>query len=234
MQFRQLREQLIQETKQKIKQSVGEDTLIIQASTTLETLITITNTLIEKLRAWHDLHNPEFSHQTKDNTTFTEAVANKKNTRTKQTMGGNLNEKDTTAIETIAQTIQNMQKTQQELTTYVETKLQNTCPNTFALLGTILTAKLLALAGSLKNLATAPASRIQLLGAEKALFRHIKQGTKIPKYGILATHTLVEKASAKNKGKAARTLASKIAIASKVDYFKGKFIGDKLKQQLEK
>lgn len=242
MKFEHIREQLIQETKQKIKQSVSEDIIIIQAATTLETLTTTINTLTEKLRNWHELYNPEFSHTTTDNTLFVEALAHKKN-RPEGVMGGKLDEKDITALQNFAKTIQQLLATQQDITTYIETKIKNNCPNTATILGTTLTAKLLTLAGSLKKLAFMPASTIQLLGAEKALFRHLKQGTKIPKYGIIALHPIIQKvkhgkaqsefSSEWHRKGAARMLANKIAIAARVDYFKGAFIGDKLKQQLE-
>lgn len=230
MNFEQLREQLIQETKQKIRESVGEDTLIIQATTALETLTVTINTLTEKLRNWHELYNPEFSHTTTDNKIFVDSLANKKNAP-EGTTGGKFDEKDINALQNFAKTIQQLVATQQDITTHIETKIKNNCPNTSAILGIMLTAKLLTLAGSLKKLALMPASTIQLLGAEKALFRHLKQGTKIPKYGIIALHPIIQKIK---HGKAARMLADKIAIAARVDYFKGAFIGDKLKQQLEK
>ncbi len=149
-------------------------------------------------------------------------------------MGGNIDDKDIQAIKTLAKTIQEMQKTQQQINQYIETKLSTLCQNTTTIIGTILTAKLLTIAGSLKKLATMPASTIQLLGAEKALFRNIKQGTKIPKYGIISQHPLIQKQSMKLHGKAARKLADKIAITAKIDYFKGTFIGDKIKKELEK
>jgi len=92
-------------------------------------------------------------------------------------------------------------------------------------------AKLIALAGNLKKLVEFPSSTIQLLGAEKALFRHMRTGAKAPKHGIIHEHPIVSKA--KEKGKAARAVADKISLAVKVDYFKGKFIGDKLRKELE-
>ena len=76
-----------------------------------------------------------------------------------------------------------------------------------------------------------PASKIQLLGSEKAFFRYLISGTKSPKYGLLFTHELVQKS--RNKGKIARVLADKISIAARIDYFKGEFIGDKLRKQVE-
>jgi nucleolar protein 56 len=78
-----------------------------------------------------------------------------------------------------------------------------------------------------------PASTIQILGAEKALFRHMKTGAKPPRHGIIISHPLIARAPDKMHGKIARALADKLSIASKVDYFKGNFIGDKLKKSLE-
>ena len=110
--------------------------------------------------------------------------------------------------------------------------MTKTCPNLTAICGSLLGAKLVELAGGLKELINFPAGTVQLLGAEKALFRHIKKGNKPPKHGYIITHPLV--ANATNKGKAARTLANKILISAKVDYFKGDFVGDKLKNLAEK
>ena len=78
-----------------------------------------------------------------------------------------------------------------------------------------------------------PASTIQILGAEKALFRHMKTGAKPPRHGVIVAHPLISRAPDKMHGKIARTLADKISIAAKVDYFRGQFIGDKLRKELE-
>ncbi len=91
-------------------------------------------------------------------------------------------------------------------------------PETTKILGEELTAKLITEAGSLKKLAFMASSKIQVLGAEAALFRHLKEGTKAPKHGVIFEHKSIQKAE--NKGKAARQLASKISIASKKDYFR--------------
>ena len=107
------------------------------------------------------------------------------------------------------------------------------CPNLLAVTGISLGAKLMSKAGSLKRLVLMPASTIQVLGAEKALFRHMKTGAKPPRHGIIIKHPLISSAKQKEHGKRARTLADKIAIAVKVDYFKGKFIGDKLNKSIQ-
>lgn len=91
-------------------------------------------------------------------------------------------------------------------------------PNLTSLLGEELAAELIAEAKSLKKLAFMASSKIQVLGAESALFRHLKEGTKPPKYGIIFKHDSVK--NSENKGKAARQLAAKISLAAKKDYFK--------------
>lgn len=91
-------------------------------------------------------------------------------------------------------------------------------PNLMKLLGESLAAELIAEAGSLKKLAFMASSKIQVLGAEAALFRHLREGSKPPKYGIIFKHKSVQKAE--NKGKAARQLASKISLAAKKDFFR--------------
>jgi len=105
------------------------------------------------------------------------------------------------------------------------------CPNINKIAGTTIGARLLNYAGSLKRIATIPASKIQLYGAEKALFRHLKTGARSPKYGIIHEHPIV--LNAKEQGKAARVLADKIALCAKVDYFKGDFIADKILAELK-
>ena len=117
---------------------------------------------------------------------------------------------------------------------YLEVLMKKACPNLLALAGAELGGKLLLQAGGLKNLMEFPASTIQVLGAEKALFRHMKTGSKAPRHGYIASHPLLAEAPQEMHGKIARGLADKIGLAVKVDYFKGEFIGDKFLKGLEK
>jgi nucleolar protein 56 len=107
------------------------------------------------------------------------------------------------------------------------------CPNIKAVCDVMVAASLIEHAGSLKRLSILPSSTIQILGAEKALFRHMKTGAKPPKHGIIVNHSLIAKSPDKMHGKIARAVADKISIAAKVDYFQGKFIGDKLRKELD-
>ncbi len=79
-----------------------------------------------------------------------------------------------------------------------------------------------------------PASTIQILGAEKALFRHMISGAKAPRHGYIIQDPLISNSPQKMHGKIARALADKITISARVDYFKGEFIGSKLRERLEK
>ena len=106
--------------------------------------------------------------------------------------------------------------------------------NTSELIGEIVTARLLEAAGSLKRLMLMPSSTIQVLGAEKALFRHLRTKSKPPKHGIIFNTTYVNSAPLKHRGKISRTLASKIVISVKIDYFKGKSISKELIDDMNK
>ena len=109
-------------------------------------------------------------------------------------------------------------------------------PNLAALIGETVGSKLISHAGSLTSLAKYPASTIQILGAEKALFRALKTKGKTPKYGLIFNSTFIGRASTANKGRISRYLANKCAIASRVDCFSEaptKKFGESLKDQIE-
>lgn len=110
-------------------------------------------------------------------------------------------------------------------------------PNLTALIGEMVGSKLISHSGSLINLAKYPASTIQILGAEKALFRALKTRGKTPKYGLIFNSTFIGRAGQKNKGRISRYLANKCAIAARIDSFTEKSgtaaFGDKLREQME-
>ena len=106
-------------------------------------------------------------------------------------------------------------------------------PNFSKLAGTLIGAKILSISGSLDRLVKLPASTIQILGAEKALFQHLKTGSKPPKYGLLYQHPMVKKAKPDHKGKVARILAAKLSLALKVDYFTKRDISEELEKGLD-
>jgi nucleolar protein 56 len=118
----------------------------------------------------------------------------------------------------------------QEIANAIELEMRTTAPNLSTLAGELLGARLIARAGGLGPLARMPASRIQVIGASKALFRHLKYGTKPPKHGVIFQHPLVRGSHPNNRGKIARTLAAKIAIAARLDFYSKKVYPELLSQ----
>ncbi|MCX8147011.1 MAG: hypothetical protein N3D84_00920 [Candidatus Woesearchaeota archaeon] len=238
--FQKMKEANTLITKHKIRESVNDDILIIQAISNIVEMEKITNTMAKRLREWFSYYLPEFSNSISSHEKFAELVAKKKKGELlkeiglleKESMGCELKKEDVNAIKDLAHILHELYKLKERQAKYIESVMERYCPNISAVAGPVVGAKLLSKAGSLKKLAEFPSSTIQVLGAEEAFFRHLTKGTKPPKYGIIFQHPLMSKVKAKNRGKAARLLADKISIAAKVDYFKGSFIGDKLKREI--
>merc|ERR1719161_2945184 len=126
-----------------------------------------------------------------------------------------------------------MRKTLHE---YLKAKMDFVAPNLCALIGEIIGARLISHAGSLMNLAKYPASTVQILGAEKALFRALKTKGNTPKYGLIFHSSFIGRAQQKNKGRISRYLANKCSIASRIDCFSDEattVFGEKLRDQVE-
>ena len=121
----------------------------------------------------------------------------------------------------------------QRLQNNIDDLIQIITPNTYSILGSILTARLISLAGGLRQLALLPASTIQILGAEKAFFRFRREGGKPPKHGVIFQHPFINKTPPYIRGKYARFLASRISLALKADFFTKKDISNLLKKDLE-
>ena len=238
--FEKFRLEKIRLVKKQIKQNVDDSNLIMQTVNSIEELERTGNMLTTRLREWYALYNPEFEDSMENQEKFSYVIMKKsrkillKEIKASVSMGADLDKKDVDEIMFFAKTIQSLYFTKNKLSEYLKSIMKKYCPNLLAVAGTFVGAKLLAKAGTLERLSRMPASTIQVLGAEKALFRHLKTGAKPPRHGYLVQHALVSQAKQKEHGKRARCLADKISIAVKVDYFKGEFIGNKLKKELEK
>jgi nucleolar protein 56 len=229
-----LRDANLRLTKQQIKDTVKPDLLIINTSNAIEELDKVANALVKRLREWYALYDPELEHAYKDHKAFVEAVLTRTSQRTDDTMGGEIAEVDLAIILQEAATVQQLYVQREELLIYLELIMDQHTKNVKALAGATIGAKLLAMAGSLERLSRLPSSTIQLLGAETALFRHLRnKKSKPPKHGIIFNHQLLQRAPRAMRGKVARALADKLSIAAKLDYFKGEFMGDTLYRQVE-
>jgi len=227
----ELYEKNLEKTRKKLRESVSKDILLVQAIKNIEDLNKVINTLMKDLREWYGFYNPELVEVSGDKLVF--LILDGKDSKNKNSVGADLGKDDLEPMKKICSEIKNLSELKEKQVNYLEGLMKGLCPNLTAVAGALIGAKLIERAGSLKHLSELPASTIQLLGAEKALFRHIRNKKNlVPKYGVIYDHQLI--ANAKNKGKMARKLADKIAIAVRVDYFKGKFVGDKLRKGLEK
>ncbi|RLE38579.1 hypothetical protein DRJ17_03645 [Candidatus Woesearchaeota archaeon] len=216
----------IEITKKQIKKSVTQDLLLVQSIHSIDEINKAINILLKRLREWYELYFPEFSKLKEDNETFVAEVSTfsrsdlMKKSKIRTTMGADLETEDINAIKSLAEKINKLYKLRESQQNYLDKLAAKIVPKTTAVVGSNIAARLIAIAGCIKNLAMMPASTIQVLGAEKAFFRHLRTGTKMPKYGIILQHPLFERTPKKEHGKIARKLASKISISIKEDYFK--------------
>lgn len=154
----------------------------------------------------------------------------------KSSMGMDISQVDLLNIMMFVSRVISMADYRKKLADYLRSKMSSVAPNLAALIGDQVGARLIAHAGSLTNLAKYPASTVQILGAEKALFRALKTKGNTPKYGLLFHSTFIGRAGTKNKGRISRYLANKCSIASRIDCFNdipSNIFGEKLRQQVE-
>ena len=227
-------------TKNQISDSVNKDILIVQTISSIEELGKIVNLMTKRLREWYSYYLPELDEEIEDNEAFvrvllkTDKNSYMQKNKIRVSMGGDFGKKDISKITDLAKKTQELNTLKNDQEKYLEDLMRKYCPNMTHISGPLIGAKLISIAGSLRKMVMFPASTIQLLGAEKALFRHMKnKNSRPPKYGVVFQHPLIQKTKKGDRGKVARLLADKISLAVKVDYFKGDFVGDKLKAEIE-
>ncbi|MBD3202717.1 hypothetical protein GF327_00350 [Candidatus Woesearchaeota archaeon] len=228
-------------TKNKIRESVTKDLLIIQTISSIEEYNKVINMLVKRLREWYAYYFPEIEEKTEDNEKFVDIILKKSKSNLKKelnvgfSMGKDIEQKDLDAIFELGGQISSLYSSKNKQEIYLEKLMLERCPNLDAVAGTTIGAKLISLAGSLRRLVMFPASTVQLLGAEKALFRHMRNKKRYlpPKHGVIVQHPLIQQNKKSLSGKIARTLADKIALAVKIDYFKGDFKGKELRKEVE-
>jgi nucleolar protein 56 len=195
----------------------------VQSVTTLEQLDQASNSLAKKAREWYAIYWPELERESRDHEAFLSLALSRERVAGSPSMGGALAEQDVEAIREYLRTIARLYEERKRLESYLAAVMSRHAPNVAELAGPVFGARLLAHAGSLRRLATVPSSTIQLFGAETALFRHLRDKRKhrAPKYGVLFNHPLVQRVAQSDRGRAARSLADKLSLCAKLDYFKG-------------
>jgi nucleolar protein 56 len=151
-----------------------------------------------------------------------------------KSMGAEIADADLNVLKSFCSLMMDLYKFRENSEKYVEDVLKQVAPNMTAIVGASLSARLMSIAGSLENLAKMPASTLQVLGAEKALFRSLKTGARPPKHGVIFQHTAIHQSPRWQRGKIARALAGKLSIAARIDSFGGDFLGEKLRNDVDK
>lgn len=233
--------------------SESPDLHIIQAISSLDEIDKIANALSSRLREWYGLHFPELDNMVDSINGYAQIVmAGKRDSLTKQvfedagfpeskvemlsliaskSMGGDISDINLTIVQSMARQILDFHDLRKRLEDHVESEMITMAPNLSAILGTAVGARILGRAGSLKRLAGLPASTIQVLGAEKALFRSLMTGSQPPKHGLLFQHAMVHAAPRWQRGKIARAIAAKAVIAARIDVY-GEGLNETLLEKL--
>lgn len=215
------------------------DTMIVHAISLLDDLDKELNTYAMRVKEWYGWHFPEMGKILNDNLAYARVILKmgmRQNAATADlseilpeeietavkaaaevSMGTEITDEDLENIQLLAEQVVGFTEYRQQLSSYLTARMQAISPNLTELVGELVGARLIAHSGSLMNLAKSPASTIQILGAEKALFRALKTKHDTPKYGLIYHASLVGQATGKNKGKIARMLAAKSAIGIRVD-----------------
>ena len=195
--------------------SLLREASILQAKRAIQNSLTPDKNLIQVIEALDEAHS-NFNLSSERFTTWYSQITGYPRTKLDEIFD---NETLPSQMQPLKGHIESTKKLIKELSLYLDEKSPLIFPNLVNVLGTQFAVRIVALAGNLSKLARLPASTIQLLGAEKALFRHMADGSPPPKHGVLYQHPTVKRSSGKDKGRASRKLAAKVAIASKIDFF---------------
>jgi len=233
------------------------DLSAVQAVRAIDDLDKTLNLLAGRVREWFGLHFPEMDRIIEKHDTYARLVAELGNRgnftqekligaglpkdtsdqlaeAARRSMGGEIDDADLAVLRSFCELMLELYKFRGRSETYVGDVLEKVAPNMTAIVGASLSARLISIAGSLDNLAKMPASTLQVLGAEKALFRSLKTGARPPKHGVIFQHTAIHQSPRWQRGKIARALSGKLTIAARVDAFHGEFCGEKLRDDVNK
>jgi nucleolar protein 56 len=258
--FSKLHYVAVEETSAKVKVRIsGKDTLITQAIYSIDDLTKTYNLLFSRLVEIYNVHFPELIAEVTNQTTYAriismysnrsnltveiltnvpfkypENVAKRIIEKAENSLGANLNDEDYLIIKDFAENLIEVGSNRSKLENWIETTMLEYAPNLSAVAGPNVAARLIAKVGGLKELAMKTSSKIQTLGAEKALYKAIRSKGKTPKHGIIFQIPEIGNVPFWLRGRMARAFASKISFASRIDYFRGDFKGEEYRAELRK
>jgi nucleolar protein 56 len=233
------------------------DLYAIQTVRYIEDLDKMLNLLAGRIREWYGLHFPELDRLVEKHDTYIRLVKNlgPRNSFTRENLasqgipedkareiseraskssGAEIPQPDLDWLREVSAEVLDLFKQRDSAEKYTDKIMAEVAPNMTSLLGAVLSAKLISMGGGLENVAKMPASTLQVLGAEKALFRTIKTGARPPKHGVIFQYAAIHQSPKWLRGKIARAVAGKLAIAARMDAFGGANAGEKLRGALDK
>ncbi len=253
-----LRNKSLVQTQTLLRENVeARDKYLAQAINSIDDINSILNLIYARLSEWYGIHFPELVDLVRDNNQYirlvskmrgkvrseivTEEISSLSERRqeliqqaAENSLGADISNYDMNPISNLASFGVEILNIKENLENYIEESMKEVAPNLQFLVGSLLGARLISLVGSLENLAKRSSGTIQVLGAEKALFRHLRSGEDPPKHGVIFQSQFIHSAKKHQRGKIARALAGKLSIASRVDFFSGEFIAPTLLEDLEK
>ena len=203
-------------TEHRMSGAIKRDELIVQAVDAFDDVTSQLNFLTSRLREWYGITDPEAAKMIADHRKFVNKILENAGP---SHFGLKLGDHDMDMIKVFAQSLKQNFQVRDDLEKYIDSIMTELSPNVRALIGPVLGAKLISKAGGLYKLAIMPGSTIQVLGAEKALFRHLIQGKPSPKHGLLYQHPLICSNPRELRGRVARSLSAKLSIAARLDYY---------------
>lgn len=248
------RQRFIKKTRESVQESLRSRDMVLSGVTkTIDETYRVINQLTERFEAWYDVYFPELKIEDKKQYLEIAIYLDKENISidglasiagrkkadaiahaSEKSLGAKLNKKDIEEIKLLGKRIITLYSLIEELEKYQKELAEEIAPNISDLAGSEIAAKLIAHAGSLDKLAKMPSSTVQVIGAEKALFKHLKnKRISPPKHGIIFQHPKISNSPKRIRGKIARALANKIAVAAKADAFTKNSISAQLKKDFE-
>ncbi len=252
-----IRENAMEKTRTLLRKKIeARDVYIAQAINAIDDINSILNLIYARLSEWYGIHFPELQELVRDNNQYIKLISKTGGAMrsnldadlltylsdkrrdlifeaAEKSLGTEISRFDMNPISQFANFGVEILNIKENLESYIDESMKEIAPNIQCIVGSLLGARLISLAGNLMNLAKHSSGTIQVLGAEKALFRHLRSGEDPPKHGVIFQSPYIHSAKKHQRGKIARALAAKLTIAARVDFFSGEFIGQTLLQDLE-
>ncbi len=236
-----LRDSLLILAELKSRESIGGDRHLMEAIATYDAAQEQLNQLDLRLHSWYGLHFPELGDSLKgmDYSKAIGSLGDRKSIQSEHALHGasigvDFIDGEKERLMALASGLLYLNELSEKTGEFIDRRAAEEFPNLSKLLGPKLACRLVKTAGGLERLSSFPAGTVQLIGAEKALFRHLRKGRRPPKHGLIFQHPLVHSMPKELRGRISRFLASKAVIAARIDRFHGRDIGDTLRSEVEK